>query len=196
MKSRSDAPADTTAGGDFVRPADSAGSVHAEAGPVIGSQERRTENVEESGRDARQVTPQVSAAAISAPFGGRARPVQRPSRQRSAVTNGSKMLVGIDGSSAMARRYRDLVEGLCAEFGESLTEAERLQVRNAASLQLHAEDLTGRLVRGEAVEPEDITRANNGATRALAGLRRHRRGGKGPRADLRAYLAGKPGARQ
>lgn len=99
---------------------------------------------------------------------------RQPSPQRSAVTNGSRMLVGVDGSSAKARRYRDLVEMLTDEMGAGLTEGERLQIRNAATLQMHAEELTAALVRGEAVDPEAITRAANGATRALAALRKRR----------------------
>lgn len=91
---------------------------------------------------------------------------------RSAVSNGSRLLIGVDGNTAQARRYRDLVEDLSAEFGPDLSAAELLLVRNAASLQLHAEELTARLVRGETVDPEAITRATNGASRALASLRR------------------------
>lgn len=114
----------------------------------------------------------------------------RAPTQRSAVTNGSRMLVGIDGCTAKARRYRDLVEGLIAEIGGELGEAERLQVRNAATLQMHAEELTAQLVRGEPIDSEAITRAANGATRALAALRRRGRP-KGKAPDLHAYLAGK-----
>lgn len=97
----------------------------------------------------------------------------RAPTQRSAVTNGSRMLVGIDGCSALARRYRDLVETLTAEHGATIGQADLLTIRNAATLQLHAEELTARLVRGETVDPEAITRATNGATRALAALKRH-----------------------
>ena len=120
----------------------------------------------------------------------------RAPANRSAVSNGSRILTGVNGCSALARRYRDMVEALTAEIGGELGEAERLQVRNAASLQLHAEELTARLVRGEGVDPEAITRAANGATRALAGLRRHRKARTGPRPDLRSYLAGKAGGAQ
>lgn len=94
-----------------------------------------------------------------------------PSPQRSAVTNGSRMLAGVDGTSALARRYRDLVAMLGAEFGGVSSEVELLLVRNAATLQLHAEELTASMVRGEVVDAEAITRAANGATRALAQLK-------------------------
>lgn len=117
--------------------------------------------------------------------------VSRLPFQRSAVTNGTRMLVGINGRSALARRYRDLVEALAAEIGADLGEAELLQVRNAASLQLHAEELTARLVRGEPVDPEAITRATNGATRALAGLRRRKAPAARATPTLDAYRSGR-----
>lgn len=84
------------------------------------------------------------------------------------------MLTGIDGNSAAARRYKDLVLGLTADLPAPLTQAELLQVRTAAGLQLQVEDLTARLVRGEQVDPETMTRASNGATRALNALKRGR----------------------
>jgi hypothetical protein len=119
----------------------------------------------------------------------------RAPTQRSAVTNGSRMLVGVNGCSAMARRYRDLVEGLTAELGEGLTEADRLQVRNAATLQMHAEALTAALVRGEPVDAEALTRAANGATRALAALKR-RKPTKPIKPALADYLRAKHEAAQ
>lgn len=93
---------------------------------------------------------------------------------RSSVTNGSRVLVGVDGRSAGARRYRDLIDGLTRELGGELSAAEQLAVRNAASLQLHSENLTAAQARGEHVEADAITRAANGATRALTALRRLR----------------------
>ncbi len=119
----------------------------------------------------------------------------RAPTQRSAVTNGSRLLAGVNGCSAMARRYRDLVDELTAEFNPA-TPSEHLDVRNAAILQLHAEDLSARLVRGEVLEPDAITRATNGATRALAGLkgRRQHRRAKEHASPLAGYLAEKQGS--
>ena len=59
-----------------------------------------------------------------------------------------------------------------AELGGPLSSVEELQVRNAASLQLAAEDLAARLARGELVDPETYARTQNSATRALTALRR------------------------
>ena len=101
-------------------------------------------------------------------------PSIRPARVRSAVSNGTRLLAGVDGNSPQVRRYRDLIEALTADLGEPDSEAVRLQVRNAAALQLHVEDLTARLARGEAVDPEAFTRATNAAQRALTALRRRK----------------------
>lgn len=120
----------------------------------------------------------------------------RPSAtNRSRVTNGSLTLHGVDNRNATARRYRDIVHVLSAELGGDLTEVEKLQVRAAATLQLHVEDLGGRIAREENVSTDDLTRAVNGSMRAVASLKRSRvpaRAIKGR--AVRAYLDGKGGA--
>lgn len=109
-------------------------------------------------------------------------PAKLPPSQRSAVTNGARILVGVNGCTALARRYRDLVDCLTSEIGEGATEIELLQARAAAGLQLHAEEMSARIIRGEPVNSEEVTRAGNAAIRAVAQLRRRppkpgRRGG-------------------
>lgn len=110
---------------------------------------------------------------------------------RSRITNGSAMLPGVDGRSMIARRYRDLVRGLEAEHGGPISEAARLQIRTAASMQVHVEDMTARMARGEAVSPEEMTRASNGAIRALAAIRSSRPSARrrGTPEGLRDYLS-------
>lgn len=102
-------------------------------------------------------------------------------------------LPGVDRRRAGARRFRQLVEMLAAEIGAPLTAADWVQVRAAASLSLHTEDLTARAVNGEVVNSEELTRAANGAIRAAAAVKA-RRGrpakGDGFRA-LQASLAAK-----
>jgi hypothetical protein len=99
------------------------------------------------------------------------------------------MLVGIDGNSAQARRFKDLVLGLLGEVGGAPSEIDRLQVRTAATLQLHVEELAARIVRGEPVDPETMTRAANGATRALNALRRRVKPAAPQGPSLGDYLA-------
>ena len=110
---------------------------------------------------------------------------------RSRVTNGSEMLPGIDGRSDRARRYRDLAVAFADELGgeAALSEPDKAAVRLAAALTVHSEDLQAKIVRGEAVDEEQLTRITNTVGRALAGLRKKRvtRSAGGP--DLKSYLA-------
>lgn len=111
---------------------------------------------------------------------------------RSRITNGSAMLPGVDGRSGTARRFRDLVEALTREHVGTLTEAARLQIRAAASMQVHVEEMTARMANGEHVSAEEMTRAANGAIRALASLKGKapaKRRGQGSTAGLSTYLS-------
>lgn len=111
---------------------------------------------------------------------------------RSRITNGSSLLAGIDGRTGLARRYRDLITALTMEAPAPITEAMRLQIRAAASMQAHVEFLTARMIRGEHVPSEEMTRATNGAIRALASLSRRAPVRKRPSAaGLTSYLSGR-----
>ena len=111
---------------------------------------------------------------------------------RSRITNGSSVLPGVDGRSATARRFRDLITALSQDTQAPMTEAMRLQIRAAASMQVHVEDLTARMARGEPVPAEEMTRAANGAIRALASLSRRAPARKRPSAaGLTSYLSGR-----
>lgn len=101
----------------------------------------------------------------------RDRTAPRPPALRSRVTNGRAILVGVNPQSAGGRRYADLVDEISDEMGGDLTEVERLQARTAAALVFHVEDLTARLVRGEAIDDETMTRSANSALRALEKVR-------------------------
>lgn len=114
-----------------------------------------------------------------------------PRRQRSAVTNGTQMLPGINGNSAQARRYRDLYTAFVADLGgeAAATEAERALCRQAAALTVRSEAVMADLVRGAPVDDEQMTRLMNSTARTLAALRRRAKPMKAP--DLRAYLKAK-----
>src|ERR1700742_1855742 len=75
---------------------------------------------------------------------------------RSRVTNGTRLLVGVDGRSPTARRFRDLVHAYEAEF-ESITEVDRNLIRQAALLALKSEQLQAAVVRGEPVDTDTLT---------------------------------------
>jgi hypothetical protein len=103
----------------------------------------------------------------------------RPSRLRSRVTNGSKMVAGLDGRSAEARRYRDLVISYADDLGgaNKLTEAQRTLIAQAATLQVQSERVQAAVLRGDVVDVEQLTRLANAAMRILTrlGLKRERR---------------------
>ena len=93
----------------------------------------------------------------------------RPLKLRSRVTNGSKMIAGVDGRSADARRYRDLAMSFADDLGGAavLTEAQRALVFQAASLVVQCEALNGAMIRGELVDVEQMTRVANALGRTL-----------------------------
>jgi hypothetical protein len=50
--------------------------------------------------------------------------VDIPSKHRSRVSNGTKMLVGVDGRRSSARRFRDLIDTFSAELGDDLSRGQ------------------------------------------------------------------------
>jgi hypothetical protein len=88
---------------------------------------------------------------------------------RSKITNGSKMMAGVDGRSAEARRYRDLCMSFADDLGGAsvLTEAQRALVFQAAALVVKSESMNGAMIRGEDVNVEQQTRVANALGRTL-----------------------------
>jgi hypothetical protein len=99
-------------------------------------------------------------------------PVVRTStHNRSRITNGSELLRGVDGRSAEARRYRDLVVAYKAEFGHDLSQSEMAAIKQAAWLTVRSEDMQAAQLRGQDVNDEESTRVANSLSRALRELR-------------------------
>src|SRR5680860_541548 len=73
---------------------------------------------------------------------------------RSAVTNGSRLGIGIDGRTRQARRWRDVYTDLMARTG---SRHEQL-CRSLASLVLQREQLDADLARGETVDTDELIR--------------------------------------
>src|SRR5262249_37214488 len=107
------------------------------------------------------VTP-ISGPEIAEPGMSRNRPVvetvsspsaEFPSRSRSAVTNHKDLLPGLDGRSATARRFRDLVNAFVADMGglERCSEIKLGLVRRLAATTVQAEMLSARMVSGEGI---------------------------------------------
>lgn len=111
---------------------------------------------------------------------------------RSAVSNGTRLLEGVDGRSSPARRFRDLIQSFARDLGgfSRLTEAERALVRQAASLTLRAEQLQAAVVRGEPVDADTLIRLSGEARRLLSSIPKR----EAPKPALQDYLAGKAAA--
>ena len=117
--------------------------------------------------------------------------VDRPLRTRAAVSNGTRIRPkGVDGRSAEARRFKDLVSSFAASLGGegALTEAERALIRNAALLTLQSERLQAAFVAGREVNSEELTRLANASVRVFAALRIKRERKEGA-PTLSHYLA-------
>jgi hypothetical protein len=96
------------------------------------------------------------------------KPIARTSTtNRSAVTNGSKLLVGIDGRSPTARRFRDLVHAYKAEIGGDLSQTEMAMIKTAASLAIQAELMQADIVNGKMVDSDDLVRLSSEARRLV-----------------------------
>ena len=125
------------------------------------------------------------------------RQVAAPSKtNRSAISNRSRLLPGVDGRSSNARRFRDICAAYDAEAGGNVTEVERDLIRQAAGLTLRAEQLQGAIVRGEAVDNDELIRLSSTAKRLLEAIRAKAAKNKPTgAAALQEYIARKTAAK-
>jgi hypothetical protein len=101
----------------------------------------------------------------------------RPLTVRSAVTNDPLFLRGVDGRSVVARRYRDVAIALADDLGgqAKLSESTKILVRQTAATTVVVEALQAKILAGEDVDFEQLTRLSNVLGRTL-----HRLGLKKP----------------
>jgi len=112
-----------------------------------------------------------------------------PPTARSAVANGSKLFIeGVDGRSAAARRYRDLVAEFTSDIGGDPSEAQKQLIRRAASLSVWCELVEVRLANGEDVDIGPLTTAANSLRRILQDIGLERRQKDITPPDLHTYL--------
>jgi hypothetical protein len=114
--------------------------------------------------DRSQDDPKPAAASL--------RPDAMPLTSRSAVTNGSKLLAGVDGRSAGARRFRDLIRAIEAEAAAPIREAKRGLIRQAAALTLRTEQLQAAIVRGENVDGDHLIRIAGTVRRLMVAIQK------------------------
>ena len=96
----------------------------------------------------------------------------RPLTVRSALTNDPLALRGVDGRSMVARRYRDVAIALADDLGgqDRLSEPSKILVRQAAAMTVQVEGLQSKIVSGEDVDIEQLTRLSNVLGRTLQRL--------------------------
>jgi hypothetical protein len=97
--------------------------------------------------------------------------LRNPSKGKSAISNRSRLLEGVDGRSASARRFRDIVAAYEAEAGSHVSAVERDLIRQAAGLTLRAEQMQAVIVRGEPVNNDELVRISSTAKRLLETIR-------------------------
>lgn len=110
---------------------------------------------------------------------------------RSAVSNGSRLLSGVDGRSALARRFRDLVKEYTSELGgeDIMTAPMTAMVRQAAAVTVETERMQAAIVRGEDVDAEQLVRLTNTLTRLMTNLKAKAKLAKASkRTDLSEYI--------
>ncbi|MDB5617473.1 MAG: hypothetical protein JWQ24_1711 [Tardiphaga sp.] len=83
----------------------------------------------------------------------------------------SGWIAGLDGRTAAARRVRQVIDLFTAALGGTLDPMKHDAVLRAAELQVTAEALRTRSLRGEPVAPGDLIKAENLADRARRSLR-------------------------
>jgi len=104
------------------------------------------------------------------------------------VSNGTSLfLEAVDGRSALARRYRDILGQIVSDLGSEPSEAQSLIARRAATLACWCEQSEAEMAGGKELDIGSFTTATNTLRRLLEtlGIKRQAR----DVTDLSAYLA-------
>src|SRR5262249_39332020 len=116
-------------------------------------------------------------------------PRQKAPRSPKRRSGWTKPLLGVDGRSGPARRFRALCVQFAAELGGELTAADREVIRQAAVMQMHVEKLQASILRGEAVLSDELVRLSSESRRVLGTLREKAMKRKPDGPSLADYLA-------
>ena len=114
---------------------------------------------------------------------------------RAKVSNGSKLLTGVDGRSAAARRFRDLIAEMTAEAGgdATLSASERGEIRHAAALIMRLDQICASVVNESFNDNDSFIRLSGEVRRLQARMRRRNAAMPPPRIPLREQLAAEAG---
>ncbi|MCC3245442.1 hypothetical protein LG047_08925 [Methylocystis sp. WRRC1] len=102
-----------------------------------------------------------------------------PRNLRSRVSNGRRVFIQGDGSSAWARRWKDLIALHAEDLGgiACLSEAQMSLIRRAATLEIELERVEGLLSQGNSVDLDAFARVAGHLRRIIEtlGVRREKR---------------------
>jgi hypothetical protein len=113
---------------------------------------------------------------LAAKSNGTRSSIEKPSpRTRSRVSNGSAVLDGVDGRSAVARRYRDVLNELISDLGGDPSGAQSAIARRASALCVVCEQAEAEMVAGGVLDLAEFTTAANSLRRLLSDLGLERR---------------------
>ena len=96
----------------------------------------------------------------------------RSPSNRSRVTTGKAILPGIDGRSAVARRYHDLVASIASDQGgaQRLSEARLQLIRRLPALSVQLEQSEARLASGEQINMQEYATLTSTLVRVVTRL--------------------------
>jgi hypothetical protein len=96
----------------------------------------------------------------------------RPSKGRSAVSNGRRLHVVRPGDTAWARRFRDVLFEIIGDLGgaELLSEGQRQLARRAATIAIMCEKLEGEAAAGREIDIEQYGQLTDRLGRAFQRL--------------------------
>jgi len=119
-------------------------------------------------------------------------PESSPDRRwlRSRITNHRALLPHLDGRSAGARRFRDLVRAFVADMGgiEELSEIKLGLLRRLAAMTVLAEQVESRMADGEEINIAELCQLSSTAMRLSSRLGIERVPRDVSRPNLREYL--------
>jgi hypothetical protein len=112
---------------------------------------------------------------------------------RSRVSNHNDLLPNIDGRSAQARRYRDVLAACVSDQGglDRMSESRLQLIRRFSALCVIAEGLEGQLVSGGSIEIQAFATLSSTLVRLASRLGIDRRSKLVSTPSLRDYLEGK-----
>lgn len=117
------------------------------------------------------------------------KPLPKP-EGRTRKGNGAIVLLGVDGRSQQARRFKEILAALSTDLGGDLTEAQQAIAARAATLAIWCEQSETDFANGQPFDVQTYATSANAMRRLLADLGLERRS-KDITPNLHQYLKGR-----